>query len=324
MRNIAFLFLLFGFLGCASAWAQSVPAFFPEDMIVSASALNLREQPDKNAPKIASLKRGDLVQFVEAHNNGEYMEADSLWAPWLKVRYQGKTGYAFGAYLSGTFVLDYEGSILNSLPPLQWYGVYQRDSFADELRRVEVTLSDEYNEFYGGTVKSLKTNQKERSKFLIGTLQTFKGGYVGPLGVFEVKDYAISGDLGPGAMIGLHPGNEINDTTLKASYTLAATGCARLEDMSVKVSDYRLSLIDYSTATPTIADLSSWFKTTMPDSNPNVSLLWYGDLDQDNKPDAIFNDCPYEVGCRSSLFLSSKAKPGQYLKKVCEHFWEGD
>ena len=38
----------------------------------------------------------------------------------------------------------------------------------------------------------------------------------------------------------------------------------------------------------------------------------------DGKPDALLDDCPYEMGCRDALFLSSKAKPGEYLRKVCE------
>lgn len=305
-------------------WGQEIPSFFPEEMVVSATALNLREKPDKQSPKVATLKRGDVVQVVEAYKGGEYVEVDSLWAPWLKVRHQGKTGYAFGAHLNGTLDLRYEGDILTSLPPLQWYGVYKRDSFADEVRKIEVRLSEEFNEFYGGTVKTLKTNQKDASKFIVGTLKPMKTGYAGPLGVFEVSDYFMSGDLGPGAMLGLHPGNEINDTTMKSAYTLAATGCARLEDLMVKVSDYRLTLIDYATQPPMTQDLTEWFKTYMPDANPNVSISWYGDLDMDNKPDAVINDCPYETGCRASLFLSSAAKPGTFLRKVCEHIWEGD
>ena len=315
--------MLVGMLATA-LWAQQAPVFFPEEMVVSATGLNLREKPDKQSDKVITLKRGDVVSVVEVWNDGAAVEVDSLWAPWFKVTYKDKTGYAFGAHLNSTFDLRYEGDIVTSLPPLQWYGVYQRDSFADEVRKIEVRLHAEFNEFYGGVVKILKTNQKDASKFIVGTLKNIKTGYAGPLGVFEVSDYFVSDDLGPGAMLGLHPGNEVNDTTVKSAYTLAATGCARLEDLMVKVSDYRLALIDYSSQPPATQDLTPWFKALTPDTNPNVTLSWYGDLDMDNKPDAIINDCPYEIGCRASLFLSSAAKPGTFLRKVCEHIWEVD
>ena len=55
--------------------------------------------------------------------------------------------------------------------------------------------------------------------------------------------------------------------------------------------------------------------------NPSVTLIWYGDLDGDNKPDAILEDAPYEVGARISLYLSSKARPGMLLHKMCEYFY---
>lgn len=306
-------------------WSQEMPVYFPEEMVVSANALNLREKPDKQSAKMATLKRGEVVQVLEVHNNGEYVEVDSIWASWYKVRYQGKTGYAFGAHLNGTSDLRYEGEFVSeNLPPLQWYGVYERDSFSDEVRKIELRLKEEYNEFQGGMVKVLKTNQKEPSKFIFGTLKPIKTGFAGPLGSFEIDDYLASGDLGPGAMISIYPGSEANDTTMKAAYTLAATGCAKLDEMMVKVMDYRLLLINYAAQPPAMQDMTEWFKTLIPDANPNVSLSWYGDLDHDDKPDVIINDCPYETGYRASLFLSSAAKPGAFLKKVCEYTWEVD
>jgi len=319
----ALLFFLSAF--CGSLSAQSTP-FFPEEMIVTASSLNLREAPDVNAKKVVGLARGTVVQFVEAWNNGEYVQLDtsSLYAPWLKVRYKDKTGYAFGAYLSGTYFLAYEDNIVENIPPLQWYGVYQRDSFADELRKVDLRTEDVYNEMYDMQVKMIKTNQKETSKFLVGTIAPLKQGYAGPLGMFNVGDFYMADGLYPGSVLSIYPGQEVTDTTLKPTYQLAATGCARMENDFVLVSDYKLFLVDYAPQPAKMQDLSGWVRTEMAEISPNVSLLWYGDLDMDNKPDAIIQDCPYEAGCRASLFLSSKALPGEYLHKVCEHFWPGE
>lgn len=304
--------------------AQDNP-FFPEEMIVTATSLNLRESPDVNAKKLAGLPRGTVVQFVAVHNQGEYVEIDSAYAPWLKVRHQNQTGYVFGAHLTGTTSLYYENDILDGqLPPLQWYGVYQRDSFADEVRKIELRLVEEFNEFYGARVKTLKTNQQQASKFIIGTLKPFRTGYAGPLGAFAVEDYFLTASLGPGASMGINPGYPDGDTTTKATYVLMATGCAELVDNFVQVRNYQLLAFDYGTEPPTRQDLTAWVKPEAPEISPSVSLAWYGDLDGDNRPDALIEDSPYEVSGRTSLFLSSRARPGEFLYKVCEHFWPGD
>jgi hypothetical protein len=326
-----FTTLLFFVLLTASLPAQ-ITAFLSEEMIVTASSLNLRDAPDKNAKKVASLTQGAVVQVLEAYNNGEYVQADttdpeSPYAPWLKVRYKGMTGWAFGAYLTGTIGLHYENDIFpegENLPPLQWFGVYARDSFADEVRRVQVRLADEFNEFFQAQVRVLKTNQPEMSKFLIASLQPIPTGYCGPLGNFEIGEMYFSKTLNPGGQLSIYPGNDLNDTIMRPTYGIAATGCATLENTYVRVTDYQLRLIDFSQEPAQYQDLTKWVKPESPDSSPSVDLLWFGDIDRDGKPDAIINDCPYEVGCRASLFLSSKAPKGDFLTKVCEHYWPGD
>ena len=123
--------------------------------MVTANTLNLRDAPDKNSNKVASLQKGAVLQYMEAWNNGQWVQADttdpeSPYAPWLKVRFQGKTGYVFGAYVTGTIGLYHEGDFFfnpDPLPSLNWYGLYRRDSFADELRSIIVRLEEENNEF---------------------------------------------------------------------------------------------------------------------------------------------------------------------------------
>lgn len=310
---------------------QSTP-FFPEEMTVTANTLNLREAPDKNSKKVASLTQGSVVQFVEAWNNGEYLQADttdpeSPYAPWLKVRFEGKTGWVFGEYVTASIGLYYENDFTfdnQVLPPVYWYGVYARDSFADEIRKVTVRQVEEQNEMYETRMRVLKTNQSDRSKFLIASVTPLQTGYCGSLGVFDLNDFFGSHSLGPGGQFALYPGNDLNDTIVKPSYGLAATGCAVLDGSYVQVRDYKLSLLDFSTEPIVRQDLSQWVKTENAEISPSVDVLWFGDIDHDNKPDMILQDCPYEVGCRASLYLSSKAHKGEFLRKVSEHFWPGD
>lgn len=333
-HSMKFVFPLAAFLFFAvQGGAQS--SFFPDEMIVTASSLNLREAPDKNGKKIASLPRGTVVQFIEADNNGQWVQADttdpnSPFGPWLKVRSEGRTGWVFGAHLTGTTGLYHEEDMFwndDPLPALNWYGVYSRDSFADELRKIEVRIVEENSEIYGANIKVLKTNQKDRSKFIIASLKPMKTGYAGPLGIYEVRDMYLSGELAPGSAVSVHPGGDLNDTLIKPSYLLVATGCATLtseEYVNVKVNDYKLTLLDYSSEPPGRQDLTPWVQPAMEEFNPTVRLSWYGDIDMDGKPDVLIDDCPFEMGCRDALFLSSKAKPGEFLHKVCEHFWPGD
>ncbi|MFN8303987.1 MAG: SH3 domain-containing protein [Saprospiraceae bacterium] len=320
MKNI----LLTAFC-CLLLQAARTQDFYPEEYVVTASSLNLRESPDINSKKVASLSRGTVVQFVGVAFNGEYVEVDSIFNRWYKVKHQNTTGYVFGAYVCPTVGLYYENEFFDEeLPPLNWYGVYARDSFSDEIRKIEVRTKEEYNEFYGGNIKVLKTNQKQSSKFIIGSVRPFRTGYAGPLGVFEVTDHFVNNGLGPGATYGISPGYPEGDTTAKATYVLTATGCAEFVDDYVQLHNYKLLVLDYSTQPATRQDITQWVTPEVPEISPTVSLSWYGDLDGDNRPDALIDDSPYEVSGRTSLFLSSKARPGEFLRKVCEHFWPGD
>ncbi|MCC6413607.1 MAG: SH3 domain-containing protein [Saprospiraceae bacterium] len=325
--TISVLFLLFTFL---TAGAQDAP-FVPEELIVTANSLNLREEPNINSKKLASIPRGAKMQFLEAHDNGAFVQTDTLdaespWAPWYKVRYQKQTGYVFGAHVSGRFNLYMEGDYMESMPVgLHWYGVYMRDSFADETRKIEVKVVDEYNEMYGAVSKFLRTNQPDVAKFLIATAEPLKTGFSGPTGVFDVNEYSGSKTMFPGATVVLHRGYDAKntaDTLTTPAYVVSALGCVDLRDNVTLFENYRLLLFDYTDAnTPVQQDITPWFKTAFIELYPTISLFWQGDLDQDGKPDAVFEDCPQEGGCRISLLLSSEAKGKDRLKKVCESYF---
>jgi len=83
-------------------------------------------------------------------------------------------------------------------------------------------------------------------------------------------------------------------------------------------------VFDYTTQPPARQDITDWLRPGSIEFTPAVNVTWYGDLDGDDKPDAVLSDCPSESGCRESVFLSSKARRGEFLRKVCERFWPGD
>jgi uncharacterized protein YgiM (DUF1202 family) len=208
--------------------AQNAVAFFPDELVVTANSLNLRAKPDVNSQKVVSLPQGTLLQFLDSWNNGQFTQADTTdenapYGRWLKVRNKNNMGWVFDAYVSSTTQLYYENSPqfdMQSISPLFWYGVYARDSFADEIRKVQVRLAEEPNEFYGGTIKILKTNQLDPSKFLIASHTPLSTGYCGPLGVFDPNQMFFSKSLGPGSQLSIYPGNDLNDTIMKPTYDL--------------------------------------------------------------------------------------------------------
>jgi hypothetical protein len=315
--------VLCGILGAEMLAAQN--AFFPPEVVVTASALKLREQANLQSKVLETLPRGTVMQVTGIHNDGEVVEVDSMYAPWYKVRHNGKVGFVFGGFVTETIGLYYENDIANqpTLPQLNWYGVYMRDSFSDEIRKIEVRYEEEYSEMVDGMIQVLKTNQREESKFIIGTTYKLPLGYVGPLGITDSPGWFFEGGLAPGAMQPISVGQEPGDETIGETYFLAATGCAALKDNFVQVTGYQLQVLEINDTNSRMQNLTPWFLAEIG-INPQVQLTWYGDLDQDKKPDAVIHDCPFEMGCRASLFLSSKAQSGEMLRKVCEHFWYGD
>jgi Bacterial SH3 domain len=281
--------------------------------------LNLRERPDANSKALDLLPQGTLLKFIEANNGGEYAYVnDTTYGQWLKVRTPtNKVGYVFGNYVSGAYELLYDGQWLDELPQLQWYGIYQRDSFADETRRVRLSLEKTENEVYG-SYKTVKTNQKDKAKFIVGSVKPLATGFCGSLGMYDPGTQYVRNDLSPGALLSVYPGIEMGDTSYVKSWFLAATGCGELTDTAIVVNNYRLFGMDDYPQSTMRQELTEWFKMA-PGNIPSVSIMWYGDLDGDRKPDLIIEDCP-ELGCRNSLFLTSKARPGELFRKVCEYY----
>ncbi len=308
-----------GILLAVFSSAQST--FFPDELLVSASALNLRDQPDKSGKVLEKLPRGAALRFIETVNEGQYVEVYSMYGIWLKVQSQTQTGFVFSPHVMGAYNLYLEGDYsMESLPPLQWYGLYMRDSFSDEIRPIQVRLEQVYHELFGAELNVLRTNQPEPAKFIIGSIYPLRPGFAGSLGLYDPGTIYRNADLAPGAMLPIYPGQEPDDTSATVTWYLAATGCAKFgESDFVNISDYQLFAMEMQyDGAATKQDLSHWVQTEAG-LNPSVSLLWYGDLDGDRKPDMVLQDAPEEMGARISLFLSSKALPGAFLHKVCQY-----
>ncbi|MCB0534906.1 MAG: SH3 domain-containing protein [Lewinellaceae bacterium] len=321
MRTLLPIFIL-SLLSVSAITLSAQTGFFPDNLVVSASALNLRDQPNKSGKVLEKLARGSSLKYLATANDGAFETLDDNYGAWLKVQSgTGKTGFVFSSFVTGLYNLYLEGeTIFDQLPEQHWYGVYARDSFSDELRAIKVQLATEYNSFREEDTQVLRTNQSGKAKFIIGTTIRLQPGPAGDLGIFEPAEFYFNNALAPGAMLALSPGAKSDDTPTP-SYYLAASGCARLkEDLTMALENYKLTVLAPQDGLPTIRqDLSPWFRTT-PGVNHNVRLRWFGDIDGDARPDAIIEDMPEEMGMRISLFLTSKARDGELLRKVCEYW----
>ncbi len=301
-------------------------SFVPEKVIVKASSINLRSGPLlTNGNIIARLKEGTVLEVVELHDQGAMVELNGRWSPWYKLRTEsGQIGYALGDFLSPTLIIQYEDAWIDgNIPALNWYGIYQKDAHSDEIRRVRVRKEAIYSEAQQDTLYVLRTDQLDTAKFLIGTLETMQEGYAGPLGSMEAVGWFAAGEMSPGIQVPVVTGRENDAVGPASSYFLVATGCADWVDNAMSVRDYKLRMVEVQAEEQQIQDLSSWL-ICEHQHPPTVQLLWYGDLDCDWVPDLLIHDCPFEMGCRTSLFLSSKAKQNELVRKVGEFFWQGN
>lgn len=311
-------------LAACAGQAQSLH-FVPDEVLVGASSLNIRSGPDVNAGRVATALKGERLRVLEAYNDGEYFAVDDRMAPWYKVSYKQQVGYVFGGYVRQMYYLLFEDAFFsddNGLPEVNWYGVYARDSFADELRPVGVRLEMVEDDVFG-PIQVVRTDQKDTSKFIVGSVAPMQPGYAGPLGFYAIGDMMSGSELQPGAVVNLYAGNDIGDMRTKPSYNLIGSGCADLDsEGNLRFRDFRIQLVDYTPDKPRIQDLSGWLiPTDQSDFYPIISVLWHGDIDGDDSPDALIHDCPGESNCRASLFLSSLARKGEYLRKAAEYFF---
>lgn len=68
--------------------------------VISNSSLVLRAKPTTDSVKLGIMPSGTRVKILR--QSEETMTIDGLTAPWIQVDFNGKTGWAFGGYLSRT------------------------------------------------------------------------------------------------------------------------------------------------------------------------------------------------------------------------------
>lgn len=103
--------------------------FAPNELIVNATELRFREEPNQNAKIIDILEDGELLQFLDfvPHSDSEprFLYYEKLASTWLKVirKLDGETGYVYGQYVQPSCLALTYGQDYYRLPKLNWYGI---------------------------------------------------------------------------------------------------------------------------------------------------------------------------------------------------------
>ena len=323
--------------------------------VIAQPNLTLREKPDINSNVIGTLAFGEKVKF---DNHSVKDIVNQIENRWLKVSYKEKQGYVWGLYLLQTVFnkeKDYnheyrimleagQCSYVNFSDSLNWYGLYETDNDSiHELKRVSLNIvfqqtanEEEKEKYFGndeGAEYSVITDNDKQSILLIGSKK-------------KLEERKLKGiNLGirysnkPKKPIFLLPEEVAELSVGKDKLFVKAKVEAFIKDSVNYIIEkqYQLEVTDKSlnywwlpkdnyiqNLTSGISHMTSRIYIHAFYKNPKI--VWYGDLDGDNKIDILFKSTLMAEGGGADshliLFLSSEADDNSYLKKVAHYvFW---
>lgn len=116
--------------------------FAPNDLIVNATELRFREEPNQNGQVIDILDNGEILEFLEfvPHSEPSFQLYEKLSFTWLKTKRKldGRTGFVFGQYIQPAKLALRYGQDYNKLPNLNWYGI----TLNNEKTKIETTFPE--------------------------------------------------------------------------------------------------------------------------------------------------------------------------------------
>lgn len=144
--------------------------FAPKELIVNATELRFREEPNQNAEIIDILEDGELLRFLDfvPHSEPRFLYYEKL-TTWLKVnrKQDGKTGFVYGQYLQPSCIALTYGQDYYRLPKLNWYGI----TLKEEIPFLSIT----YPVLEGNEPNTVITDSL-KSYFMVGTKKKYEEG----------------------------------------------------------------------------------------------------------------------------------------------------
>lgn len=147
--------------------------FAPKELIVNATELRFRKEPNLSAEIIDILDDGELLHFLDfvPDRDPEFQYYERLGTSWLKVqrKQDGQVGYVYGQYVEPSCLALTYGQDYSRLPKLNWYGIKQKEEIPFLSMTYPVLLGDQSN--------SIITDSLE-SHLILGTKNTYEEGQV--------------------------------------------------------------------------------------------------------------------------------------------------
>ncbi len=198
----------------------------------------------------------------------------------------------------------HDGEVLENIESLNWIGLFKNDhgyylkNTTIRASRAKDEILDEDNAKTGWMVSP---DNKDLCELLINGVEELKES--------RIDTFVLKKNV-------LFPGEKFQFKTSSRTYSLSATGrvTAKTVDWQ-EVENYKLYLectVDGKPIKQLIAAIPHF-------EDAIVTILWCGDLDLDEKPDFIINTSYHYNMLSSSLYLSSKAFPGQLVRYIGTH-----
>ena len=281
-----------------------------DTLYVSASALNLREQPHTGAEILAVAQYGDAVNVLE--EGALTNEASVQEGNWLEVKYGETKGYMHRDYLStGYMMLMPWSEAPATLPNLHWYALVHTEK-GDSLCRA--TIHIETDPDLGNSVV-VGEPYKYKSFLILGSIEPLPEGLVNS----NPEQCFTTEPLYPGMSRPVYwtDANSIEQYQLNifGAYGPGPDGYAAFTNYQIQVSCY--SYDTHSSCAQTIFSLpqgqSQW---------EAVYLLWEGDINQDGWPDFLLMNGQSEYSAAYHLYLGRSPEEGKVVREVasCEEF----
>ncbi len=301
--------------------------------------VDLKTEPNLNSESLLRLPYWTEIQttWVRSRSFEDMLDTiHGLPGTWRLAKYSESVGYLFDGFAvevdtnvntSKDIRIMFEGGACafpNYDPSLHWYGVY-RTGRIDSLISVEIGIEKRSNDELASFYITTNRSSNQYSLFLIGSSI--------PL-TEQVSNHNVQIDkhfpfLYPGQRKeisyrdGTRSANRENSFDLYA--TANVTGIAHygavMENYSLRLTNkHTLNLYRNEADLLVNQDISESFDGFEYELIPR--LFWYGDLDNDLKPDLIFLTWYGTSGGRYTLFLSGSADEGEFLKKVDSWRWD--
>ena len=284
--------------------------------VIAESGLILRFKPNTNSQVITTIPFGTKVR--RHFDNWIPDTINNRINYWMPVEYGKKKGYVWGLYLSQQPFVDIsaintdfriimEGAHCSQVgysPDFHWYGIYKhQDSGFQEVRKVNIKIffsqlltKEEWHNlksFDGDFL--IKTDQLEKSIFLLGSKDELKTG--------KIQGYSFIDDYyGYDKTVFIYPEHpkafRLNDNYCvtfmsrdipfivdSTKYSLGSKYILRITEGENNTAEY-FDTKDFQQISNELDFMGRSAKIHSSKRNPTI--IWYGDIDRDNKPDFIF------------------------------------